>query len=128
MQYTVSEINDGVAKIEWSTGEYSFVTMTDDMTEADFDDLVFQSAPGSLKTGTTPSFVTAGMSRTAAKKPEEVIEPEEEESDPIPAWLAGRFAAYGNVLTQLEYITENGLDAWQTKVAQIKADNPKPSE
>ena len=30
--------------------------------------------------------------------------------------------------SQIEYITENGLDAWQTKVAQIKADNPKPSD
>jgi hypothetical protein len=26
---------------------------------------------------------------------------------------------------QIEYITENGLEAWQSKVAQIKIDNPK---
>ena len=39
--------------------------------------------------------------------------------------IAARQAAYGSVVEQIEYITENGLDAWQTKVAQIKADNPK---
>ena len=39
--------------------------------------------------------------------------------------IAARQAAYGSVEEQIEYITENGLDAWQTKVAQIKSDNPK---
>jgi len=39
--------------------------------------------------------------------------------------IAARQAAYGSVVEQIEYITENGLDAWQTKVAQIKSDNPK---
>ena len=33
---------------------------------------------------------------------------------------------YGETSAQIEYITENGLDAWQTKVAQIKLDHPKP--
>ena len=36
-----------------------------------------------------------------------------------------RLAAYGTALEQLEYITENGLDAWQTNVATIKTNNPK---
>jgi len=39
--------------------------------------------------------------------------------------IAARQTAYGSVVEQIEYITENGLDAWQTKVAKIKADNPK---
>ena len=39
--------------------------------------------------------------------------------------IAARKAAYGSLEQQIEYITENGIDAWQTKVAQIKADNPK---
>jgi hypothetical protein len=39
--------------------------------------------------------------------------------------ILARKAAYGSIIEQIEYITENGLDAWQTKVAQIKADNPK---
>jgi len=32
---------------------------------------------------------------------------------------------YGAVENQIEYITENGLEAWQTKVAAIKAKLPK---
>ena len=37
-----------------------------------------------------------------------------------------RLDAYGSALEQIEYITENGLDAWQTNVATIKSNNPKP--
>ena len=33
--------------------------------------------------------------------------------------------AYGNLSEQLEFITENGLEAWQNKVAEIKAKYPK---
>ena len=40
-------------------------------------------------------------------------------------WLESRIAAYGNVDKQIEFITENGLEAWQTKVAEIKAKYPK---
>ena len=32
---------------------------------------------------------------------------------------------YGAVTEQIEFITENGLEAWQTKVAEIKAKHPK---
>ena len=39
--------------------------------------------------------------------------------------VAARKAAYGTIESQIEFITENGLDAWTAKVAQIKADNPK---
>ena len=37
-----------------------------------------------------------------------------------------RLDAYGTPHEQIEYITENGLDAWQTNVATIKTNNPKP--
>jgi len=36
-----------------------------------------------------------------------------------------RLNAYGSAETQLEFITENGLEAWQVKVAEIKAKYPK---
>jgi hypothetical protein len=36
-----------------------------------------------------------------------------------------RIAEYGSVAKQIEYITENGLDAWQSKVAEIKLKYPK---
>lgn len=39
-----------------------------------------------------------------------------------------RLKEYGSLQEQIEYITENGLDAWQTRVSSIKAKYPKPSE
>ena len=36
-----------------------------------------------------------------------------------------RLDAYGPVHKQLEHITENGLESWQTKVAEIKIRYPK---
>jgi hypothetical protein len=127
MQYTIAEVTDGVAKIVWSDDSWSFVKLSSDMTEADLDDLVYSAAPGYLMTGEAPSFVAAGSTRTAAAKPVETITIEEE-GEETPSWLEARMTAYGTIPEQIEFITENGLDAWQTKVAQIKADNPKPSE
>jgi len=42
--------------------------------------------------------------------------------------VANRQKEYGSIAEQLEYITENGLDAWQTKVQEIKTKYPKESE
>jgi len=42
--------------------------------------------------------------------------------------VANRQKEYGSLAEQLEYITENGLDAWQTKVQEIKLKYPKESE
>lgn len=38
---------------------------------------------------------------------------------------AVRLSNYGSPEAQLEFITENGLEAWQTKVAEIKVRHPK---
>jgi len=122
MEYSIPEINNGVAKVQFTDGTWTFVQLASDMTEADLDDLVYRITPPHLLSGTTPSFLSAGTTRTAAKIPaEEVV-------DPRPQWLQNRQAAYGPLEAQIEYLTENGLDAWVAKVAQIKADNPKPSE
>ena len=48
------------------------------MTEADLDDLVFSILPPHLRTGSgTPSFLSAGQTRTAAAKPVEEASAEE---------------------------------------------------
>jgi len=39
--------------------------------------------------------------------------------------VANRQAEYGSTAEQLEYITENGLEAWQSKVQEIKTKYPK---
>ena len=36
-----------------------------------------------------------------------------------------RKSEYGSVDSQIEFITENGLDAWKTKVDEIKGKYPK---
>lgn len=122
MQYTITDIENGIAKIQWSDGSWTFIEMNSDMTEADFDDEVFRSIPPQLKTGSSPSFVSEGATRTAAEK---TVAAPDVPTDDRPDWQIARQAAYGDPADQLEYITENGLAAWQAKVAQIKADNPK---
>lgn len=69
MQYTVTEITNNVAKIQFSDGTWTFLELNADMTEADLDDAVFAITPPHLKTGSgTPSFLSAGQTRTAAEK------------------------------------------------------------
>ena len=56
------------------------------------------------------------------------IPEEEEEQKPQPppsTYDLKRLSEYGSTQSQLEFITENGLEAWQTKVASIKAKYPK---
>jgi len=120
MQYTVDKIDNGIATVTFADGSWAEVVLTADMTEQDFDDLVFQFAP---KTGVAPAFIQVGQSRTAQVKVDEVTQ--EEEVVVEPQWLQDRREAYGSSATQLEYITENGLEAWQTHVAEIKAMIPK---
>jgi len=122
MEYVVSEINNGVGKIVFSDGGWTFVELWSDMTEEDVDDLVYRITPPHLKQGETPSFLSAGVTRTAQERVYE------EPTDDRPAWLIARMDAYGSLTDQIEYITENGLEAWQTHVAEIKAANPKIAE
>ena len=39
--------------------------------------------------------------------------------------VANRQKEYGSIAKQIEYITENGLEAWQSKVQEIKTKYPK---
>lgn len=41
-------------------------------------------------------------------------------------WIENRVAFYETADQQIEFITENGLEAWQARVADIKARYPKP--
>lgn len=66
IQYTVAEINNNVAKIQFSDNTWTFIELRDDMTESELDNLVFMMAPPHLKTGTgTPTFLSEGQTRTA---------------------------------------------------------------
>lgn len=115
--YTIEKIENGVATIRYSDESWAEVVLTSDMTEADLDQQAWNFRP---KTGEAPSFVSVGATRTAAEKPQETVE-----EPVIPEWLQNREDAYGSVSSQIEYITENGLEAWQNHVAEIKAQYPK---
>ena len=39
--------------------------------------------------------------------------------------ISTRKQSYGTWENQLEEIYDNGIDAWKTRIAQVKADNPK---
>ena len=41
------------------------------------------------------------------------------------SYKSNRKKEYGTLVEQIEFITENGIDAWQTKVQQIKTKYPK---
>ena len=122
MQYEVTEIKDGIATIQFADKSYIYVELYADMTEEDLDDTIYRILPSNLKKGEKPDFLQVGQKRTACEKEEE------EPVDPRPKWLADRQDAYGIWDSQLEYITENGLEAWQEYVAKVKADNPKTSD
>lgn len=118
--YNIEKIENGIATVRYSDNSWAELVLASNMTEADLDDLAHQFAP---KQGVAPSFATVGFKSTASAKPspEEVV-------DERPAWLKARMDAYGPATEQIEYIVENGLDAWVTSVAEIKADNPKTDE
>jgi len=116
-QYNVEKLENGIATVRYADGSWAELRLSADMTQEDVDDLAFQFAP---KEGVAPSFISVGATSTASAKPEPV------DDTPTPDWLVARLEAYGSPASQLEYITENGLEAWQAHVAEIKAANPKP--
>ena len=120
INYTVAEINNGVAKIQYDDGTWTFVEIQDGWEQADLDDWVHQMIPPHLKTNTVDtSGIAVGTQRASAEKPAPTI---------VLTYEDNRKAEYGTTEQQLEYITENGLSAWQTKVAAIKAKYPKPAD
>lgn len=58
---------------------------------------------------------------------EPTYEPSEAEIDAVERgyYAARRAHRYGSPVAQMEYITENGLTAWKSKVAEIKTEIPK---
>jgi len=125
MEYTVEKIENGVATFRYADGSYANATLSQAMLPEEVDDLAYAYAP---KEGVAPSHVSVGQVRNAVQMqaPEPI-----DEADPVvdmPDYIQNRMAAYGDVYGQIEYITENGLEAWQAHVAEIKAQYPAPTE
>ncbi len=49
----------------------------------------------------------------------------QEANKPAKTYADFRAEEYGSLVNQMEFITENGLEAWQQKVADIKIKYPK---
>lgn len=124
-QYTVEKIESGIATLRYADNSWAEIILTADMTQEDLDDKAWDFR---TKTGVAPSFLSAGTKGTASQKPEPVVDESEQTVTETPEYLQNRIAAYGDVASQIEYITENGLTAWQTHVAAIKAKYPEPTE
>ena len=66
----------------------------------------------------SPVLVNGNWTQSWEQAPKTAIELESQVLDK-------RRAEYGPVENQIEFITENGLEAWQARVAEIKAKYPK---
>ena len=117
-QYVVEKLENGIATIRYFDGSWAEVVLSSDMTQEDLDDLAHQFAP---KAGAAPKFLFKGYTSKAKAKTVSV----EDNPETAPTWLQNRMSAYGDPMSQIEYITENGLEAWQAHVAEIKKKYPE---
>jgi hypothetical protein len=120
--YTIEKIENGIATIRYPDQSWAEVVLKADMTEDELDALAWDFKP---KIGASPVSInlTVGQTRTASPLPAPLETHDGNYTDP--EWYTNRVDAYGSLASQIEYITENGLEAWQAHVAEIKALYPK---
>ncbi len=130
MKYTIRKIEDGVATIDFEGGSWAMVNMDANDTEVDFGHKVSAYAP---IVSSTPEWAVPESSEDGVNKERKILTADVMEGPAtgsdlefqVPEWLDDRIAAYGSSASQIEFITENGLEAWQEEVARIKEANPK---
>lgn len=125
MEYTIREIKDGVAVVDYTDGSWAQIPMTATMTEDEFKDTVRAFGP---KEAAAPEWVTTGTFRAAPPVEAPAAPIVEEEETVVPDWYISRQEAYGSPASQIEFITEHGIDAWRTHVEAVKALFPKEGE
>jgi hypothetical protein len=128
MNYTITELTDGNAVVTFADGAWANVPVLTEDTQEVFEERVQGFATKIV--GANPAWIavdqTGSVTQENLADVLAVIESDAEVDASNPAWLNARITAYGAVASQLEYITENGLAAWQTEVARIKALHPQP--
>ena len=69
LNYKITEIENGIARVEYGDGSWAQITLRADMTPEELDDIVYQFGP---KPAAAPDFVTPGARRVAQpiQKPE----------------------------------------------------------
>ena len=124
MDYTIKELTDGNAVVVFADDSWANVSVMTNDTKATFEERVQGYAPKA--TVPNPSWIAAGQTgsvgQTSPVLPAASFSYGEDSDNP--AWLNARKAAYGSMASQLEFITENGLEAWQEEVAAIKLAHP----
>src|SRR5210317_1377435 len=102
MDYVIEKIEDGIAVFRYPDGSWAQIILEKNMTPEELDAWAWQLKP---KVGIMPDSIDLkeGQKRTASPFPQAII----------PDWYSKRQNAYGNVNSQIEFITENGLEAWQ---------------
>ena len=130
MKFTIREINNGIATVDFEDGAWAEVPMNADDTEEDFRRNAAQFA---TKKFVAPDWATPEASLDGAtverETPPEEFNPSApmtEEEQITAQWYELRVQAYGSTASQIEFITENGLEAWQEEVALIKKNFPDP--
>ena len=123
MDYTITELSEGKAVVTFADGAWAEIPVLTADTKEVFEERV-QGYATKLPQS-SPAWIAASQTGSVTQVAFADIAPEAV-SDKNPAWLKSRVAAYGDPVSQIEFITENGLDAWQTEVARIKALHPQP--
>lgn len=117
MDYKIKEITGSKATVEYSDGSWAELDINSTTTKSHFEQMVKDFAPKSDANVSVDWLTVGDKTISADEAPPPLADPD---------WVLARMEAYGTFGEQIEYITENGLDAWQAKVAEIKAANPKP--
>tara|TARA_R110000850_G_scaffold136797_1_gene257947 strand:+ start:64 stop:435 length:372 start_codon:yes stop_codon:yes gene_type:complete len=121
MDYTITELSDEKAVVTFADGAWATVPVLETDTKEVFETRL-QGFVTKI-TGSNPEWIA--VNQTGSVPQTKYNEPIGEVAlDDRPAWLIARKAAYGSVESQIEFITENGLTAWQEEVAAIKLANP----
>jgi len=118
MDYTIKELTDGIAVVTFADDSWANVPVKTSDTKETFEERVQGYAPKAAVSN--PSWIEAGQTGSV----DQISFSDGVEEDTNPAWLKARIAAYGSWASQLEFITENGLAAWQEEVAKIKDEHP----
>jgi len=126
MDYTITELTDGNAVVTFADGAWANVPVLTEDTKEVFEKRVQGFATKTV--GENPAWIAASQtgSVTQVALGDEIEPITSIEGEELPDWLQARKDAYGGWASQLEYITENGLAAWQEEVARIKALHPQP--
>lgn len=125
MDYEIKALVSGSARVEFADGAWADVPILNGDTKSQFEIRVATYA--TKTTDNPPEWANVGDTGTVTQPTlASSVGVYDDSNAPVePDWLKGRKDEYGSLDSQIEYITENGLDAWQTEVARIKAKYPQ---